>query len=116
MPASSEAICGKSRGSLIFETMPTITVDNYSEVRSTTTTAVVAISRSNVDPKLLQVAQLFVQDLLARATLEVQKKMSSSERQVSFLRCVFTIRICNVIQFQALLHEDTFFQEGERFP
>jgi len=48
----------------------------------------------NIDPKLLQTAQLFVQDLLTRAKIEVQKKIASTESQ-------------------ALLHDDTFFQEGE---
>ena len=36
----------------------------------------------NLDPKLLQAAQLFVQDLIERALFEVGKKLATSERQV----------------------------------
>ena len=36
----------------------------------------------NLDPKLLQAAQLFVQDLIERAIFEVGKKLATSERQV----------------------------------
>ena len=42
----------------------------------------------NLDPKLLQAAQLFVQDLIERAKIEVTKKLVSSERQVCELICV----------------------------
>ena len=38
--------------------------------------------KEELDPKLLQAAQLFVQDLLVRAKIEAQKKLASSERQV----------------------------------
>merc|ERR1712004_907318 len=48
--------------------------------------------KEDLDPKLLQVAQLFVQDLLVRAKIEAHKKSASSENQ-------------------ALLHEDTFVAE-----
>ena len=42
----------------------------------------------NLDPKLLQAAQLFVQDLIERAKIEVRKKLVSSERQVREFVCV----------------------------
>ena len=42
--------------------------------------------KEDLDPKLLQVAQLFVQDLLVRAKIEAHKKLASSENQVIFLR------------------------------
>ena len=38
------------------------------------------LSKANLDPKLVQVAQLFVQDLINRARVEVQRK--NPEQQV----------------------------------
>ena len=38
------------------------------------------ISKGNLDPKLIQVAQLFVQDLINRARMEVERK--NPEQQV----------------------------------
>lgn len=38
----------------------------------------------DLDPKLLLTAQLFVQDLIQRAKIEVQKKLVASETQVNF--------------------------------
>ena len=38
--------------------------------------------KEDLDPKLLQVAQLFVQDLLVRAKIEAHQKLASSENQV----------------------------------
>ena len=46
----------------------------------------------NLDPKLLQAAQFFVQDLIERAKIEVTKKLASSERQVCEL-----IRVCVIL-------------------
>ena len=40
------------------------------------------LHKEDLDPKLLQVAQLFVQDLLIRAKIEAHKKSASSENQV----------------------------------
>ena len=45
----------------------------------------------NLDPKLMQAAQLFVQDLIERAKIEVTKKLAASERQVCELICVCVI-------------------------
>ena len=39
--------------------------------------------KEDLDPKLLQVAQLFVQDLLVRAKIEAHQKLASSENQVN---------------------------------
>ena len=47
----------------------------------------------NLDPKLLQAAQLFVQDLIERAKIEVTKKLASSERQV----CEQFICVCVIL-------------------
>ena len=40
------------------------------------------LHKEDLDPKLLQVAQLFVQDLLIRAKIEAHRKSASSENQV----------------------------------
>jgi len=51
------------------------------------------LSKANLDPKLVQVAQLFVQDLINRARVEVQRKNPEQ---------------------QALLHDETnFYHEDE---
>jgi len=76
----------------------TITVDNYDHVNENNeehqyngTLDGTMVSGSleleqhqleNLDPKLLQAAQLFVQDLIERAKIEVTKKLASSERQI----------------------------------
>ena len=48
------------------------------------------LSKSNLDPKLVQVAQLFVQDLINRARLEVQRKNPQEQEvmRVNFLDSV----------------------------
>ena len=45
------------------------------------------LSKANLDPKLVQVAQLFVQDLINRARVEVQRK--NPEQQVGITICTF---------------------------
>jgi len=75
----------------------TITVDNYDTVNDNNdndwNTEAEKLHHDNLDPKLLQAAQLFVQDLIERAIFEYGKKLATSERQ-------------------ALLHEDTLFMEN----
>ena len=44
------------------------------------------LSKTHLDPKLVQVAQLFVQDLINRARLEVQR---NNPEQVTMLLLVF---------------------------
>ena len=69
------------------------TVENGIEVRNSVKpetkepeTSMLKHHKEELDPKLLQVAQLFVQDLLVRAKIEAHKKLASSENQVIFLR------------------------------
>ena len=75
-----------SNGKKCFASNPTevsIKVENYEESNGfTSEKSLLKHQKEELDPKLLQAAQLFVQDLLVRAKIEAQKKLASSERQV----------------------------------
>ena len=60
----------------------TVSENGYSEVNKKAEKSLLKHHKGELDPKLLQAAQLFVQDLLVRAKIEAQKKVASSERQV----------------------------------
>jgi len=110
-PSSKSEMVTKKRASFTDDIVisgVTITVDNYDHVNEnndehqyngtldgTMVSGSLELEQNhleNLDPKLLQAAQLFVQDLIERAKIEVTKKLASSERQ-------------------ALLHDSTLFLE-----
>jgi len=104
-PSSKSEMVTKKRASFTDDIVisgVTITVDNYDHVNDNNeehqyngTLDGTMVSGSleleqhhleNLDPKLLQAAQLFVQDLIERAKIEVTKKLASSERQICAMK------------------------------